>query len=351
MFRSQDNPETTESLAEERFRLLIEVGAKIPADSESPELELPDYYDKKKFKLAQRTFYNNVFTMMIAKLAGLISLLAIPSILDVLVVTKQSGTPCTAFRRYVATVLHTFIWYKRVPDEEDEFFASLKNVRRKHSVASRRSFESGLSRISQFDMALTQFGFIGFTLLCGDDLGVSASNEEVEGLIHLWRVIGKMLGMEERFNICSGSVEETKALCGRILDEVFLPHMAAKDPNFEKMRDVLLEGLWPMVPQIEPAAFTAITYRLATLATSNNNHSLVTDTSSMSATGRFWFGFQLFVHKNLLNTSKWWAPMFRGLFNAQLRFSIFLTEHWPFLAYWMFGKQRSHVNIYKIHLE
>lgn len=48
-------------------------------------------------------------------------------------------------------------------------------------------------------MALAQFGFMGFTLLAGDYLGVNNSSEELEGLIHFWRVIGNMLGMEDKF--------------------------------------------------------------------------------------------------------------------------------------------------------
>ncbi|XP_046619798.1 uncharacterized protein LOC124304973 isoform X2 [Neodiprion virginianus] len=272
MFREKQDPENTEKVVEERFRLLVEVGSKTMADSELPEMDLPAYYDADKFRVGQTVFYNNVFTMMVAKLAGLLSLLAVPSILDILIFTKQSGTPCTAFRRYVSTILHTFIWYEREPEKQKEF------------------------------------------------------------------------------NICTGSVEETKALCARILDEVFLPCLAAKRPEFEKMRQILLEGVWPISPQIDPDAFTAITYRLAMSATSNNNHSLEVDTSSMSSYSKFLLGFQTWVHKNLLQTSLWWSPIFRGFFNAQMRLSIFLTEHWPFLAYLVFGKQRSQVNIYKMQI-
>ncbi|XP_012254729.2 uncharacterized protein LOC105685326 [Athalia rosae] len=343
--------ENTECIVEQRFRLLMDVGSKIPVDYESLEIDLPPYYDAEKFRVGQSVFRNNVFTMMVAKLAGLLTLLAIPSILDVLIFTKQSGTPCNAFRRYAATILHTVIWYQKVPDEASKFFASLKNVKRKHCVAFKRSMEAGLDRISQLDMALTQFGFIGFTLLSGDELGVKASAAELEGLVHVWRVIGSVLGIEERFNICAGTTEETISLCGRLLDEVFVPRLAEKRPEFEKMRVVLLEGIWPINPHIDPSAYTAITYKFASAATSNNNHSLDIDTSSMSLYSRFIFALQSFVHKNLLRTSLWWSPIFRAYFNANMLLSIFLTEHCPFLAYWIFGKRRSRVDIYKIHME
>ena len=65
-------------------------------------------------------------------------------------------------------------------------------------MVSRRSSQGGLRRISQLDMALTQFGFIGFTLISGDQLGIVASDAELNGLVHFWRVIGNLLGMEEK---------------------------------------------------------------------------------------------------------------------------------------------------------
>lgn len=81
---------------------------------------LPDYYDPIKFRIGQNVFKKNIFTMMIAKLSGLLLLLTVPSILDILKFTRQSGNPCAAFRRYAATILHTCIWYKNSPDEDSE---------------------------------------------------------------------------------------------------------------------------------------------------------------------------------------------------------------------------------------
>ena len=104
----------------ERLRIILKEGKNVPADEDKDELELPSYYDPQKFKLAQITFYNNVFTMMIAKLSGLLTLLSVPSILEILIFTKQSGTPCTAFRRYVSTILHTFVWYEKEPQKQEK---------------------------------------------------------------------------------------------------------------------------------------------------------------------------------------------------------------------------------------
>lgn len=57
----------------------------------------------------------------------------------------------------------------------------------------------GLNRITQKDMALTQFGFMGYALARPKEIGIyNATREELESLIHIWRVVGYILGMEDR---------------------------------------------------------------------------------------------------------------------------------------------------------
>lgn len=63
---------------------------------------------------AQTFYHENIFAMIFAKLLGLLSVLAVPSILKVLMHTNESGTQMTAYRRYLATIFHTMSWY----DEE-----------------------------------------------------------------------------------------------------------------------------------------------------------------------------------------------------------------------------------------
>ncbi|XP_034938705.1 uncharacterized protein [Chelonus insularis] len=331
--------------------MLLEEGAKIPADADDPMITLPEYYDPIKFRTGQDVFRNNFFTMMVAKLSGLLILLAVPSVLAILKFTKQSGTPCTAFRRYASTILHTCIWYKNPADETSEFFTSLKNVRRKHCVASRRSYEAGISRISQLDMALTQFGFIGFTLLSGKKLGVVTTDEELEGLLHFWRVIGRLLGTEEKYNLCNGSLNECRDLCRRLLEDVLVPHLANKRKDFEEMSTVLLEGLWPIHPFIGRKAFKLFTYNLISSTVTNNNHSLEIDDKSLPFASRLLLHFHTFIHDYLLNISYWWSSIFRYLLNCSMALNVYLTEHCPFLAYWLWGKKQSLYNIYKYNFD
>ncbi|XP_003705260.2 uncharacterized protein LOC100880200 isoform X1 [Megachile rotundata] len=348
MNRIEDEKQTDlADVAEKRVQTLLKDGANTLMDFQWLQPNLPSFFDEKKFELGQRMFYNNAFTMMIAKLCGLIVLFSIPSIKDVLMFTRQSSTTCAAFRRYVSTILHTWTWYGRKAGVEQEFLDSLKIVRKKHCVAFRRSSEAGFQRISQLDMALTQFGFMGFTILSGDYLGTDNSTEELEGLIHFWRVVGSMLGMEDKYNICNGSVEEVRALCRRLLDDIFLPALARENKDFDKMSHLLIESLWPINPFIEPKAFVAFTFILASSAATNNNHSLKINTSTMSWYSRFILNLQLMVHKYLLQPTYWWSTLFRMFFNGQMRLAMYLTENLPFLAFWRLGIKNSYVDIFK----
>lgn len=57
----------------------------------------------------------------------------------------------------------------------------------------------GLGRITQKDMALVQLGFFSIILANGPRIGIhNAEREDLECVVHLWRVIGYVMGIEER---------------------------------------------------------------------------------------------------------------------------------------------------------
>lgn len=59
----------------------------------------------------QKYFHDNIFAMLFAKFAGLLTILIRPTILKILQLTNQSSTPLTAYKRYMATIFHMTIWY------------------------------------------------------------------------------------------------------------------------------------------------------------------------------------------------------------------------------------------------
>lgn len=76
---------------------------------------------------------------------------------------------------------------------------SLKVVRQMHNSASNSGCSAALNRISQKDMALTQLGFMGFSIARPKFFGIyNTTDEEWKAFIHVWRVIGYLLGIEDR---------------------------------------------------------------------------------------------------------------------------------------------------------
>lgn len=68
-----------------------------------------------------------------------------------------------------------------------------------HCAASRVSDKSGLGlRVTQKDMALTQFGFVGMLLIRKKELGIVGTIEDEEAIVHFWRTIGYMLGIQNK---------------------------------------------------------------------------------------------------------------------------------------------------------
>jgi ER-bound oxygenase mpaB/B'/Rubber oxygenase, catalytic domain len=79
-----------------------------------------------------------------------------------------------------------------------------------HLLALRAAAQNGHSTIalSPIAMTITVFGFMGYALVRPHLLDIKhASRENREGFIHLWAVIGYMLGIKDEFNMCLYPVE------------------------------------------------------------------------------------------------------------------------------------------------
>ncbi|KAH1015052.1 hypothetical protein HUJ05_012835 [Dendroctonus ponderosae] len=306
---------------EEKAHLFVEKllseGAATPcddtADSFNQNADLPPFYDEELFKRGQAFYHRNIFALFTAKLFGLIAVLSIPSILQILKHTKMSGTNMTAYRRY-----------------------SIKEVKNLHNSASNRGCKAGLHRISQKDMVLTQFGFMGFQLTREKMLGVhNATPEEWMAFIHVWRVVGHMLGIEDRFNICNGSVAEVKARCEKLIQQVFIPHIKKNDPEFLQMSRYLVNGLWAINPILN---FNAVMCSMQFLLANKINY------DSMEYKKLHFWEKLLLVFIAFVLFSLRWAP-FRWYHNSSKYRDFWLMEHFPFLGYYKYGFKNAHVKI------
>ena len=64
---------------------------------------------------------------------------------------------------------------------------------------SKKRVQRNLHGIYQKDMAITQFGFIGYVFVCPEKIGLAYATEEQRiGFNHFWQVTGHLLGISDR---------------------------------------------------------------------------------------------------------------------------------------------------------
>ncbi|XP_022165470.1 uncharacterized protein LOC111030339 isoform X1 [Myzus persicae] len=323
----------TDDAAKEKFKTIMEAGSNVPVDTVRPK-GVPEWFDAQLFARGQKYFYSNFYAMFASNLIGLILVLTVPTILDVLVFTNKSSDPYTAFRRYLDTIRHMLRWYRYdATNAKSKSQISVAIVHGLHCAANRVSNKSGLGlRVTQKDMSLTQFGFMGLPLLKKKELAIVGTEEDERALLHFWRTIGYLLGIQDKYNLCSGSLEEVRGTCALILRDVYAPGLLNPPPRFEHMVEALLDGMKPISPMLDTDAFMAFTHELCGVPV---RQPLVARYS------RWMYNVQVFTHSVLL-TNAWLAFVFRPVLNYNMRFSVWLNVKFPVGAALQFGTKVFH---------
>ncbi|XP_026674625.1 uncharacterized protein LOC108631410 isoform X3 [Ceratina calcarata] len=226
--------------------------------------DLPEWFDERLFKIGQTYYMNNLLALGTANLAGLIAILSVPSLLEILVYTKNNSTLCLSYRRFIQTLLLTYsLFNSDMLDPNSKWFKAINVIRWKHATVSKKRIREGLHGIYQKDMAITQFGFVGYVVTCPELIGLAhTTTEELEGFNHFWRVKGHLLGIKDRLNICRKTVEETTELCRKISSEILAKHLENPPPEFGELASNAVKALWFADPSINVDAFLYLTYNI-----------------------------------------------------------------------------------------
>lgn len=239
--------------------LLTKEALEQPSDQVKPDelvMELPDWFDEKKYNRGRKFYAENSFSLSSTMLMGLVAVFSVPSILKVLAGSRRSNSVYTAYKRYLSTLLHTISWFEHELKPGTISWKSLYVVRTRHIKAGLASKLKGIGLVSQRDLALTQFGFVGFCMLKPDKFGIRQLKEgDWDAYNYVWRVIGHMIGIEDRYNICRETFEETREVCQLLLDRVYTPCLENVPEYFEHMARVMLDGLWSVNPTVDTDGF------------------------------------------------------------------------------------------------
>uniref|UniRef100_A0A182IL11 ER-bound oxygenase mpaB/mpaB'/Rubber oxygenase catalytic domain-containing protein n=1 Tax=Anopheles atroparvus TaxID=41427 RepID=A0A182IL11_ANOAO len=215
------------------------------------------------FKRGQQFYSENRSGIQQASFCSLLVLLADPKGLRISEHTGMSGTTEAARRRYASTLVHMTDWYESELAPGSRSWKSLSRVRRMHLSVSNSASKRNLGFINQSEIALTSFGFMGFPLVRPHLLGIRYDNrEDREAFVHLWAVLGFMLGVEDQYNMCLYRLEVVEVICQMLLRYIFLPSLQLETPLFRQMVITIVDAFADYMPFTSYESVMFLTRRL-----------------------------------------------------------------------------------------
>ncbi|XP_076313707.1 uncharacterized protein LOC143226531 isoform X1 [Tachypleus tridentatus] len=315
----------------------LQKGLELPGDCGNTTTKAPPWLDREKFYRARRVFQSHFFSIFFAHLTGLMFVVSIPGMLAPLLYTGNSSNLVRIFRRYVSTMRHVRQWYEGdIWNTEDPAYKSIVLIRQMHNkVANKINLENvdttqsncamkqseSLSSsqqstkiyLSQYHMVLTQFSFIGLIIMFPRLLGIYCSREDIECFIHFWRGVGYQLGIDDRFNICSGSVEETEAFCMELTEKVMKPSITSSLPESERMSKDIIRAMSVLIPCLNWTAIMRFWFDIFGVTLQVK--------CSFYASVCYWF--MIVTYRFLLRIT-----LFRIFFNFLIRMSYWRAINW-----------------------
>ena len=256
-----------------------EVGGSL---NEYPSIE---WIDSSLIKKGQKFVTVNFFSLICAHLGALLYGFSFKSLSTVLLRTGHSSDIQSSVIRYLSTFIHLKTWYESdITGEAEVGYRDIQRVKKMHVLALRKykkvpeSEDNALSLLedwtqekqdivnalqqdlkcieiydvphqlltytpdvpmSQFDMVMTQFGIISLVYLFPNTLGIK-NKEGLDGFLHLWAVIGKILGIQDRFNL---ALFPNRELYMKIFTNIGVSSLKESDMTVVTLQKALIDGV------------------------------------------------------------------------------------------------------------
>lgn len=314
----QNEKKSSNKTEEEWLHMLCVNGNKISHDAGIKE-DFKVEVDEKLSLEGKQFFQDNFFMTLVNMFLGLYSILYIPNIARILNITGKSGSTALSFQRYLSTLTHAIQWFQSSEDMK----LSLKQVLTLHRAGSFRGQKEELDNtgqreiskgITQFDMVITQWGFIGPALVFNHRIPFYSQGDSEEGFIYIMYMVGKSLGILDQYNLCSGTVQQTKQRCNLILRQVLQPCLENRTDLSEQMTFHLLNGINVLNPLIVEQDFKLMSEKLLLeKELSDENGSTV-------------YQLYLFFFQKVLYMPGSW--IIRKFTNGLLKYNIWLAGKW-----------------------
>ncbi|CAL8101128.1 unnamed protein product [Orchesella dallaii] len=259
------------------------------SNSHSNNNDLPTWLDASAIAEGQKFVRRNFFLIFFVHFISLILLLSYLPVRLVLLKTNRSHTTDLALKRYLSTLRHVKFWYEGdLTSTNGDAVRDVRKVCKIHSgVCQRLSKDIAVMKyknilcesertqelqmvkcfdmdnntmvqvkeeidtsphvISQLDMIVTQYCFMGILTTFPQKFGITSKmdKEGLHGFIHIWAVIGHLLGIEDRFNLCIGEKTQLKEC---ILHDILLKDLFTAEKNTMMLWNALVSAMSTFVP-------------------------------------------------------------------------------------------------------
>ncbi|XP_011706935.1 PREDICTED: uncharacterized protein LOC105462102 isoform X2 [Wasmannia auropunctata] len=248
----------------------------------------PLWLDMEMFQRGQKFVRDHDFSNFVANALSLFVIFSSTNGLKPLIFSRQSHTPYLAFKRYVSTACRVTNWMTYDPwtvgtrayndvqavrrmhravrlqlcerdDVEIDMACKIRNpwcpdretiledfsscpALMKNGINICEIISQSAKGLNQADMAATQFAFLGLIVLYPHELGFHASDEDMAAFCHTWRGLGYLLGMEDQYNFCRGSLKEIKQRSRDFVEFFMKPSLLKVTPEWEHMLRCFIEG-------------------------------------------------------------------------------------------------------------
>lgn len=256
-------------------------------DCGRPANERPGWLDMDKFYRGQQFALRYYTSLSMSNLMSLLMIFNFADGLKPLILSQKSSTPYHAFKRYLSTNKRFRNWYTSNPwCEGTQAYRDIQTVRKLHRSMRQKlcntsddqiDRESEIPRImcpafktiardfadvcptakswqcpytmsrmkglNQGDMLGTQFASMGLIVLYPEQFGVhNASDEDLEAFCHLCRGLGYLLGIEDQYNFCRGSLQDIRQRTEDFIEHWVKPNFRTVTAEWEHMSICLYEG-------------------------------------------------------------------------------------------------------------
>lgn len=309
-----------------------------------------------------RRFFGQV---LFANMAALMFGFSVKPNSAVLLRTGRLNDPDQSYQRFLSTI-HRVGEFFTLPFDPVESYKALSVVRRMHVLASKKPISSSPSGnyepwktelvlairkdlahidtsfspnhaltwkppvpVSQFDMATTQFGFWGAFWCFPEVFGISDRDKDMRGVIHVWAIFGRLLGIRDEFNIC---LKPDPDFYEKLYRTVIVHSLKTVDETVITLQDSFMSGVSKRLPFITHKSLLFLGFSNWTEYNFQGNNLW----KLMSSRDKICFKFMEIMLWALRNVSG-----FRLLFNiiAMIWLQIQFWIHLPNAPLWPVSKQ------------